>query len=389
MSIALSAVLDGAGDGWVEIRAQASPLRGLHLRLVACSDAAAASDSCLPVAVFGGAGGAAEAAGWFVSAGHALAHGVYGFCLDGPCEVSGGGGEGPLLTRLSVALPLIGRSTVVCTSAGDRLFAGVGAEPVELPQVCAGRASRQPARQPPETAAREPASRRVRACAPPQACSQPLVFGGNVSAGGGRSAFVKTYKTGSSTLASLLQRRADSRGLDVAVNARAVPHPLPSLEPHLAFKEKWARPTDCLYESHTFKECGAAFLSDQASGGVPAPKPFGLVVDHSRLQPLLASSGAGGSSGAARPGLPRGGGTPEGSRAVHCTRRRASRRRRAARPTRPVRLLRRRHAPRGRRAASPPLPSPCAAGWWPGGGRLGPLAGCGTRRRRLAPPRLN
>lgn len=144
MSIALSAVLDGAGDGWVEIRAQASPLRGLHLRLVACSDADAASDSCLPVAVFGGAGGAAEAAGWFVSAGHALAHGVYGFCLDGPCEVSGGGGEGPLLTRLSVALPLIGRSTVVCTSAGDRLFAGVGAEPVELPQVCAGRASRQP-----------------------------------------------------------------------------------------------------------------------------------------------------------------------------------------------------------------------------------------------------
>lgn len=60
-----------------------------------------------------------------------------------------------------------------------------------------------------------------------------------------------------------------------------------SLVPHLAFREKWARPTDCLYELHAFAECGAKFLADQQAGGVLVPKQFGLVVDHSRLQPVV------------------------------------------------------------------------------------------------------
>jgi hypothetical protein len=49
----------------------------------------------------------------------------------------------------------------------------------------------------------------------------------------------------------------------VAVNAKGVPHPLKSLEPRLLFGERWARPTDCLYETHEWRECGSRWLEDQ------------------------------------------------------------------------------------------------------------------------------
>ena len=72
----VSAALDGAGDGWVELllpRTSAPPpFVGFHVgRLAMC---VGPGEPCADVAVFGGAGGAAERAGLLVSAGHAFVH---------------------------------------------------------------------------------------------------------------------------------------------------------------------------------------------------------------------------------------------------------------------------------------------------------------------------
>jgi len=205
--LSLHAALDGAGDGWIDVSSHAlEPLVGMRLNLVACetADAAAArslaGSSCATVAVFGGAEGAAERAGWFLAAGHAMSHGVFGFCLAGPCRVVApvASSAAPLLlTRLSVVIPLVGNSTVVCTSPGDVLFTAMGAA---------------------DASGEAGAPRQV---AVPPTCSRPLSLGsspGDAAGVGLRRgvAFVKTYKTGSSTIASLLQRRADIRSLDVS-----------------------------------------------------------------------------------------------------------------------------------------------------------------------------
>jgi hypothetical protein len=217
-SLLLRAVLDGAGDGWVELRAQgAETLVGVRLNLVACANAAAVESisDCATVGVFGGADGAAEQAGWFFAAGHAMSHGVFGFCLPGPCSLVPTAHAAPrLLTHLSVALPVISNSTVVCTSRGDVIFTS-GQED-------------NSAAAPFTTNTAQPAAS-TRAIPLPPTCSPPLAFGDSAGgAAGSRSrrgvAFVKTYKTGSSTIASLLQRRADIRSIDV--NAPAV-HRLP------------------------------------------------------------------------------------------------------------------------------------------------------------------
>ena len=76
---------------------------------------------------------------------------------------------------------------------------------------------------------------------------------------------VKTYKTGSSTLGALLHRFADVRGLDVAVNAKALRTDgqlrrrlRPGTQP---------KPNECLFEFHTFK------VRDAGSSPAPLPAP--------------------------------------------------------------------------------------------------------------------
>ena len=284
-SIFLSARQDAAGDGWIDLWLPAgAEVTGFHIRSLAECDAAEDSASCAEVAVFGGAGGAAEAAGQLVSAGHAFVHGVFGTCLGLGCTPIEASSARPaaagcagcpagavLLTALSVALPRAAAGTVVCLEGG-RLH-HPGAQPAtELRRVCA----------PPERAA----------TAPPRRAACDGGGGGGAPRG---VAFVKTYKTGSSTLGSLLHRYADSRGLDVAVNAKALPGSR-ALTPRLS-PGTMPKPTECLFEFHTFKPCGAEWREAQlrgrgrlGSGGAGAgsgpPKPLQLVVDHSRWQPL-------------------------------------------------------------------------------------------------------
>lgn len=217
VSLFLRTVLDGAGDGWVELRAQgAETLVGMRLNLIACTDATAVESisGCATVGVFGGADGAAEDAGWFFAAGHAMSHGVFGFCLSGPCGVVSDAQAPPvLLTRLSVALPIVANGTVICTSRGDLVFTS-------------GREGDAATAGASDTG--QPATL-TRTIPLPPTCSPPLTFGASPGGAAGTGlrrgvAFVKTYKTGSSTIASLLQRRADIRSIEVVTPSCAPPH---------------------------------------------------------------------------------------------------------------------------------------------------------------------
>ena len=151
-----AAFVDASGDGWIELSLSGAPLVGFHANIFACDGR---NSSCAPVAIFGGSGGDAEAAGWFIAAGHAFA-GVHGFCLGRGC-----GAVTPttgLLTRLSVAFPRSPSSaSVVCV----------------MDAVVHASASSTPA---------------PRACTPLLAA--PPTAAAPSSAGRG-VAFVKTYKT--------------------------------------------------------------------------------------------------------------------------------------------------------------------------------------------------
>ncbi|KAL1528123.1 hypothetical protein AB1Y20_009487 [Prymnesium parvum] len=250
----LLARLDASGDGWVRLFTPTAPtpLAGVWVELHACvppPDAPLASpDQCSELAVFGGSGGAAEASGWMVSAAYAFGHGVHALCPTGTCSPVAS--DGALLTELSVAVPRLERRTVVCLTGGALFPAAAGARAVEVGRSCTPALGR----------AEGNASRRARGVA-----------------------FVKTYKTGSSTLGSLLHRYADARGLDVAVNAKAL-RGSRSLERWLR-KGTMPKPNECLFEFHRFQPCGRAWTEAQEAAGLP-PKPLQLVVDHSRWQPL-------------------------------------------------------------------------------------------------------
>lgn len=97
---------------------------------------------------------------------------------------------------------------------------------------------------------------------------------------------IKTYKTGSSTLGAILHRYADRHGFDVAVNAKALKTER-KLRRHL-HPGTMPKPTECMFEFHTFKPCGRHWTEAQkrAVDGHLLPKPLQLVVDHSRWQPL-------------------------------------------------------------------------------------------------------
>ena len=225
-SLRLAAFHDSWGDGWLELALGESPaIRGFRL-----DNVRACQGSCSQVAVFGASGGAAQQAGWLIAAGHAFTHGVYGLCLGGPCVVRPGPHQ-TLLTTLSVAFPRLGPGARVCTDGGVLYGEQLGVS-FNISASCTG-LDPQPSPNP-----RKPA-RGV--------------------------AFVKTYKTGSSTIGSVLHRYAEAHALDVAVNAKAVPHDA-ALERRLEKREKRARPTDCLYEFHSFKACGAARGPQAASG---------------------------------------------------------------------------------------------------------------------------
>ena len=269
----LTATQDGAGDGWIDlwIGAGAAPFVGFHARsLRACNVAGL----CEPVVVFGGTGGAAEVSRLHVAAGYAFVHGVFGACPSRDCpaiHVPASSGDPPvLLTTLSVALPKQGRSGAlgrVCLDEGwvhpadGRAAASVTHGPVCTPlQLTRG-------------------------------LGPPALPNGTIGRRGGTRgvAMVKTYKTGSSTLGALLHRYADARGFDVAVNAKAIRGP-PALRRHLG-PGTMPKPTECLFEFHTFKACGEQWVGAQrASAAVKscglAPKPLQLVIDHSRWQPL-------------------------------------------------------------------------------------------------------
>jgi len=269
----LTATQDGAGDGWIDlwIGAGAAPFVGFHARsLRACNVAGL----CEPVVVFGGTGGAAEVSRLHVAAGYAFVHGVFGACPSRDCpaiHVPASSGDPPvLLTTLSVALPKQGRIGAlgrVCLDEGwvhpadGRAAASVTHGPVCTPlQLTRG-------------------------------LGPPALPNGTIGRRGGTRgvAMVKTYKTGSSTLGALLHRYADARGFDVAVNAKAIRGP-PALRRHLG-PGTMPKPTECLFEFHTFKACGEQWVGAQRasaavkSGGL-APKPLQLVIDHSRWQPL-------------------------------------------------------------------------------------------------------
>ena len=267
--LTLAAHVDAAGDGWIEIflpKASSAPIAGFWAELQACAPGRTVPEDCSDVAVFGGSRGAAEAAGLMVAAGHAFVHGVFGTCPTQHCTPMAA--DGALLTSLSVSIPRLGPGTTVCIISGALSFA-------------AG----------PEDESASPSGSLHRACAvplPPLGAAASEFSQASPARG---VAFVKTYKTGSSTLGSLLHRYADSHGLDVAVNAKALKWAKP-LEARL-LKGTMAKPTECLFEFHRFQRCGKAWLDAQAAAGA-TPKPLQLVVDHSRLQPLdeLARGGA-------------------------------------------------------------------------------------------------
>lgn len=290
MPLTLSPTQDGAGDGWINIHlnSTAPSFVGFHIeRLYACTHEGLCSD----VAVFGGSGGAAEASGLLVSAGHAFVHGVFGSCLSPSCPPipTPADGQRVLLTTLSVALPASPQVLVrVCLESS--VLHGL-AGPRRLTSVCA-----------PITLTRG-------------VTGPPHAHNGTTNPTAWRRtgvAFIKTYKTGSSTLGSLLHRYADTRALDVAVNAKAL-RGARALEPRL-HPGTMPKPTECLYEFHTFKPCGRDWLTAQAQAtSALTPKPLQLVIDHSRWQPLVelehtsraAASSAwapwGGGSGASAP----------------------------------------------------------------------------------------
>ena len=268
----LTASQDAAGDGWISLHLHHThPFIGFHIeRLVACG---ARKRSCTEIAVFGGAGGAAEESGLLVTAGHAFVHGVFGVCLSPSCtpiKPLAASSQSILLTTLSAALPKPARpATSVCL---ENAVLHAGANSMRIASACASLTL-------------------IPGAGPPLA---------NHSGGAWRRtgvALVKTYKTGSSTLGSLLHRYADTRGLDVAVNAKALRHSR-ALEPRLK-PGTMPKPTECLYEFHTFKPCGKMWLDAQAHAANSrlAPKPLQLIIDHSRWQPLeeLLRPSAGGS----------------------------------------------------------------------------------------------
>ena len=191
----LRAEVDSRGDGWVDIHAPSSGavLAGLWVDLQACTPTArgdANPDACSEVTVFGGSRGSAEKAGWMVSAGHAFGHGAFGVCPTGACSPVPA--DGRLLTTLSVAIPRLERGLRVCVVSGTVYHAAAGSAGAPV----------------------------LRACAAPLAPA--TVTGYNASRGARGIAFVKTYKTGSSTLGSMFHRYADAHALDVAVNAKAL-----------------------------------------------------------------------------------------------------------------------------------------------------------------------
>lgn len=218
----LTAYQDTAGDGWIDLlvsRDGGLPMRGFRLdRLRAC--AGDAVTGCAEVAVFGGSGGLAHAAGWLISAGHAFTHGVYSVCLHEPCVVQPPGAAQPpraLLATLSVALPRLRPDTRVCTDGGV-LYGEPRGAAFNLSASCV---PLEPPRSPWEPSgggAGDEAAATAAAAAGPRTPPRGV-------------AFIKTYKTGSSTIGSVLHRYAETHALDVAVNAKArrcLPPPLPA-----------------------------------------------------------------------------------------------------------------------------------------------------------------
>ena len=113
--------LDAAGGGWVELWVAApSALAGFHVTSLAVCDVGQPPDggTCAEVAVFGGTGGAAEAAGLLISAEHAFVHGVFGSAGSGSGDQAGGNSGEELLTTLSVAFPRTAAGTEVCIQGG-------------------------------------------------------------------------------------------------------------------------------------------------------------------------------------------------------------------------------------------------------------------------------
>ena len=270
VALSVTATLDAAGDGWIDLWVGSALPRttfsGFHVQSLRSCDVSSEGvlGACEEVSVFGGAGGLAEAARMYVSAGYAFVHGVHGACFGPGCSPLQVGPAPALLTTLSVAVPRISRShsgfgTRICLE-GMRLHpTGGGAALAVTPRtVC------EPLRPTPGLG---PAG---------------LPNGSLEHRGVARGvAMVKTYKTGSSTLGALLHRYADVRALDVAINAKAL-RGARALRRHL-HPGTLPKPTECLFEFHTFKPCGGDWLKAQPGS---TPKPLQLVIDHSRWQPL-------------------------------------------------------------------------------------------------------
>ena len=213
--IQLSAYQDDAGDGWLDLLLPRGgiPIRGFRIdRVSAC--AGDTMRGCAEVAVFGSSGGSAQAAGWLITAGHAFTHGVYSLCLQEACTVhSPTSAEPPLalLATLSVALPRLGPETRVCMDGG-LLYGEQPGTAFNLSASCVPLGvPRSPWTTTEGAAATAATAAAAAAAAGPRAPPRGV-------------AFIKTYKTGSSTIGSLLHRYAETHGLDVAVNAKAVPH---------------------------------------------------------------------------------------------------------------------------------------------------------------------
>jgi hypothetical protein len=210
--IQLSAYQDDAGDGWLDLLLSRGgmPIRGFRLdRVRAC--AGNAESGCAEVAVFGSSGGSAQAAGWLITAGHAFTHGVYSVCLQKPCTVHPPTSAEPplaLLATLSVALPRLGPDTRVCTDGG-LLYGEQAGTAFNLSASCL-----------PLGVPRSPWPTEAAAAATAATAASSAAAAGPRAPPRG-VAFIKTYKTGSSTIGSLLHRYAETHGLDVALNAKA------------------------------------------------------------------------------------------------------------------------------------------------------------------------